>query len=300
MRGSPSAADLTLIRELAERDVVVSRYQLERWRARGLLPRPVVVRDRFGGSRVPVHPEGTLELVEFLATNSARSRPWQYLAIDMFEVGLDMSTSAVRAAAVYLIEKQIRPFRKAWASAEAATPAGDDPDEELADIGERTASLLPRAVQREVRAEIDLAHPSAGAHQRRELADRALTWRAVDLHVPARMTEQQQHLARHGTEEPMSVLSDLGVLPLPSERIVVAKTLTWAEAEVFRELVWLIGREDPRVHERLAFDQMLWLVTARRRNEQPDQLDLPLPQDDLLNLARDVAEGNAELDEQSR
>lgn len=299
MRGSPSAADLTLIRELAERDVVVSRYQLERWRARGLLPRPIVVRDKFGGSQVPEHPKDTLELVEFLATNSARSRPWQYLAIDKFEAGLDMSTTAVRAAAVYWIEKQARPFRNAWASAEAATPAGDDPDEELADIGERTATLLPRAAAREVKAEIDLAHPSYGAQQRRELADRALTWRAVDLHVPARMTEQQKNLARHGTEEPMSVLSDLGVLPLPSERVVVAKTLTWAEAEVFRRLVWLIGRENPRVHERFAFDQMLWGVTARRRNEQPDQLDLPLPQDDLLNLARDVADGNAELDEQS-
>ena len=45
-------------------------------------------------------PKELSELVEFLDQLGAQPS-WQYLAIDMFEVGLDMSTSSSRAAATF-------------------------------------------------------------------------------------------------------------------------------------------------------------------------------------------------------
>ena len=48
-------ADVALRAALADEGLHISRYQLERWRRIGLLPRARVVRDGFGGSRVEFH-----------------------------------------------------------------------------------------------------------------------------------------------------------------------------------------------------------------------------------------------------
>lgn len=283
MRSSPSHADQELIaRVAAEADVKVTPTQLERWRARGLLPRARIVRDRFGGSQVLPHDEDVLAAAAFLGRVSHRRRPWQDCAMDLFEAGFSLSPKALRESATFLIERQLAPMRKAWARAESEASPSEDPDEELAEIGERAAALLPRAVWRVVREEVALAHGHATAAQVREYLDRAMTWRLVDLNVPGRMTDAQRNLARHGVEEPMPVLGGPGIFPLPSERLVVATTLSWAEAEIAREFAYLDLEDNPSVASLGGpFVLMTWYVTAARRNSQPEALDTPLPQEEL-------------------
>ena len=288
MRSSPSHADKELIaRVAAEAHVKVTPTQLERWRARGLLPRARLVRDRFGGSQVLPHEEEAIAAAALLGQVSHRRRPWQDCAMDLFDAGFPLSPRALRQSAIFLIERQLAPMRKAWARAEHEASPSDDPDEELAEIGERAAALLPRQVWKAVREEVALAHGHATAAQVRECLDRAMTWRLVDLNVPGRMTATQRNLARHGAEEPMPVLGGPGIFPLPSERLVVARTLSWAEAEIAREFAYLNLEDNPSVASLGGpFVLMTWYVTADRRNSQPEILDAPLPQEELESLRR--------------
>lgn len=282
VRSAPSDADLDLIARLAAEDVSVTPTQLERWRTRGLLPRARVVRDGFGGSRVLPHEEDVLEAAALLGQVSRRRRPWQYGALELFDSGFSLSPEALRAAALFLVELQLRPMRRAWARAEREAAPSDEPDEELAEIGERAAAFLPRTVWKLVREEVALAHPHAKLAEVREFLDRAMTWRLVDLNVPGRMNDRQRNLARHGSPEPMPVLGGPGVFALPSERLVVAKTLSWAEADTYREFGYLRLEENPELAAVGGpFVVMSWIVTAERRNAQPDELDLPLPQEHL-------------------
>ena len=283
VRSEPSDADLELIAHLAaEADISVSPTQLERWRTRGLLPRARVVRDGFGGTRVLTHNDEVLEAAALLGQVSRRSSPWQYCALVLFDEGFSLSPEALRETATFLIQLQLKPMRKAWARAEREASPSDDPDEELAEIGERAAALLPRTVWKFVRDEVALAHSHATASEVREYLDRAMTWRLVDLNVPGRMTDAQRNLARHGIEEPMPVLGGPGVFPLPSERLAVAKTLSWAEADTYREFAYLRLEDNPDLAALGGpFVLMTWYVAAERRNAQPDALDVPLSQDHL-------------------
>ncbi len=275
MRSQPSGADLELISlVMDETGAHVTPTQLERWRMRGLLPRAHVVREGFGGSRVPTHADDVAGAVALLAQISRRSRPWQYSAIELFDAGFSLSTEAVRETATFAVNRSVRPMTKAWARAELEAVPAEDPDEELGEIGERAAALLPRAVWKSVQLETQLAHPHATAGQLREYVDRAMTWRLVDLNVPGRMTDKQRNLARHGSVDPMPVLGATGVLPLPSERLQVARTLSWAEAETYRETARLSLEDNPHA-DLSTFVVMTWIVTAARRNERPDALDTP-------------------------
>lgn len=298
MRSSPSHADRELIaRVAAEFDVKVTPTQLERWRARGMLPRARIARDRFGGSQVLPHDEEVLKAAALLGQVSRRSRPWQYCAMELFDADFSLSPEALRQSAIFLIEQSLAPMRKAWARAEHEASPSDDPDEELAEIGERAAALLPRTVWKTVRDEVALAHGHATAAQVRESLDRAMTWRMVDLNVPGRMTATQRNLARHGVEEPMPVLGGLGVFPLPSERLVVARTLSWAEAEIAREFAYLDLEDNSSMATLVGpFVLTTWTVTARRRNVQPEALDTPLSQEDLEGWREFL---NAVLEERS-
>jgi hypothetical protein len=275
VRSKPSDADLELIARLHdERDIEVSHSQLERWRTRGLLPRAQVVRERFGGTRVQPHDGETFEAASCLGVVSRRSRPWQWDAMVLFNEGFDISPKALRETATFLLDVQTRTMRKAWARAEREAPPSNHPDEEAAEIGERAASLLPRTARRLVRDEVAMAHPGATERQIREFADRALTWRMVDLAMPARLNETHRNLARHGVEEPMPVLSDVGVFPLPSERLVVAQTISWAEAELYRQFAFLRLEEDPRLEAQGAFTIMTWIVTAEQSHLESGRQEL--------------------------
>lgn len=282
MRSLPSVADRELISSAkASAGVEVTPTQLERWRSRGLIPRAQVVRPSFGGSHVLSHGDELLGAVALLAQVSRRSRPWQYSALALFDEGFSLSVEALRATAMFLVQLSVKPMAKAWRIAELEAAPSEDPDEEMAEIGERAASILPRPVWNVVREEVTLAHPFATVTQLREFVDRAMTWRLVDLNVPGRMTDTQRNLARHGVEDPMPVFGGIGVLPLPSERLQVANTLSWAEAETFREVAYAHLSLNPALQVG-PFGLMTWIVTGARRNERPDALDVPLPQEYLI------------------
>lgn len=287
VRGTPSTSDQDLIDTLAQEGIFVSHSQLERWRNRGLLPRSILVRPTFGGSRVEPHPDGVFEAAAVLAQASSRGRPWQYVAMHLFDCGHDMSTEAVRQTALFLIDLQVRHLRRAWRLAERAVGPVMDPDDELADLGFYAATHSGPTVKKMVYDEVVLAHPYATEAEKRELSERALIWRMVDIHLPARMTEEQKNLARHGTEEPMDVFGVSGILPLPSERVCCAETLSWAEANVFREVAALRVRELSLEAVSL-FSLTTWLVTGARMNENPRALDLPLPQEFLMAEQKSV------------
>ena len=295
MRSTPSPADRELVADLAADGLTLGHPQLERWRTLGLIPRSVVVREGFGGSRVVAHSDAVRDAARLLAQRSARGRPWQYCAIDVFGEGLDLSTAAVRGTARFLIELQIKHLRRAWRLAERAVGPVVDPDDELADLGFHAAKHVGPTVKRDVRQEVGLAHPTASAAAKSEAAERALIWRMVDIHLPGRMTEEHRNLARHGVEEPMDVFGSSGILPLPSERLEVAETLTWAEANVFRESAVVVREDHPHLAERDLFTLMTWMVTGARRQENFRCLDLPLGQSYLEEESKQAARRLDEL-----
>jgi hypothetical protein len=294
VRTAPSAADLELIATLRENDLQVSVAQLERWRALGLLPRAIVVRPTFGGSRVEPHSPAVLEAAALLAQVSARGRPWQLAALTLFDERGTLSTPAVRACSLFLVERQTRYLRKAWQRAEGEVGVALDPDDELADLAWHAGRHTPRSVVREIRNEVRLAHPMLSQSQLREATERAVAWRVADISMPGRLSEEQRNLARHGSTEPMDPIASLGLLPLPSEREACAHTLTWAEASTFREWALLAQAQSPVLQDRFALDLVTWMITAKRLREKPDAPDLPLGQDRLVDEAAAAQEAWAE------
>lgn len=285
MRTDPSAADLELLSGVREGyGVGVSATQLERWRSRGLLPRVRVVRERFGGTTVPPHSEEVLRAAALLGSISRRGRAWQLDAERLFNEGHPLTQEALRETAAYLVRVENGKMRTAWEAAKTRAAPADDPDEEAAEIGELAAALLPNSMKRAVQKEIELAHPECGSKDDlREYADRALTWRMVDLVEPERLEQTHKNLARHGVEEPMWPIGGEGAYPLPSERLVVAQSLTWMEAELYRPFARLrIAENSALVKKEFGLLSVtIWIVAAERLKTRPYHLKLPLPQSQL-------------------
>ena len=67
-----------------------------------------------------------------------------------------------------------------------------------------------------------------------------------------------------------------------AQRLTVAKTLSWGEADTYREFAYLRLEENPDLASLGGpFVLMSWIVTAERRTAQPDELDVPLRQEHL-------------------
>lgn len=285
MRTAPSTADLDLLRKLREEHgVEVSATQLERWRSRGLLPRVRVVRERFGGSTVPPHSDQVVRAAALLGTISRRGRAWQLDAERLFNEWHSLTQEALRETAAYLVRIESAKMRDAWERAKKKAEPADDPDEEAAEIGQRAVESLPY-LRRAVRKEVELAHHDRGVNKE-ELEDYtwgASTWRMVDLVEPARLDESHRNLARHGVEEPMRPLWGNGAYPLPSERLVVAQSLTWTEAELYRHFARQRITENPALGRKEfgLLSVTTWIVASERLKTPPHQLDQPLPQEQL-------------------
>lgn len=298
MRTGPSAADLELLRRVREEcgGVVVTATQLERWRKRGLLPRVQVVRERFGGSTVRPHSEEVVRMVALLGNTSRRGRAWQLDAERLFNEGYRLTQDALRETAAYLVQIENLKMREAWARAKDRAAPANDPDEEAAEIGELAAELLPHAMKRAVRKEIELAHRERGVSKEdiHEYADRAMTWRTVDLVEPDRLGESHRNLARHGVEEPMWPIGGVGAYPLPSERLVVARSMTWTESEIYAHYARLRIAENPALGKKEfgLLSITTWIVAAERLKLRPNQLEQPLPPSQL-DLAVALLSGGA-------
>lgn len=312
MRTAPSAADRELIRRVRREHggVTVSSSQLERWRHLGLLPRVQVARDGFGGTTVLPHPDEVVSATGHLARLSRRGRPWQRNAESLFNAGYRLEQQALGQAAAYLVSHEHMRMQAAWADAQARVPREDDIVDHAGLVGEAAArrveslrrALSPRRMHNQnrrattlenvVRREIELAH-AGGSVTKEQLEDyvsNALTWRVVDLVRPETLTEAHRNLARHGVEEPLTPIGD-GAYPLPSERLLVAQSLTPAEAEQYRPFA------HGRIEENSALGKedfgllwvVIWIVAYERVKMRGRPLDLPLPQAQLDRAAHLLA-----------
>lgn len=317
MRTALSAADLDLIRRVREDHggVEVSAAQLERWRYRGLLPRVQVVRARFGGTTVPRHAEEVVHAAALLGRISRSGRPWQRAAERLFNDGYSVTPKALTEAAAYLVSEENEKMREAWEAAKAEVPLEGDPHDDAGMVGEAAAKridslrrhLSPKrlrnsnrresSIERVVRREIELAHKNRNLSEG-ELQDyvgNALTWRMVDLVEPGVLSEEHRNLARHGIAEPMKPIGQAleafggaaGGYPLPSERLVAARSLTVAEAELYRRFAqWRIDENPALGGEDFGLLWVTtWIVAFERLKTPPHKLDLPLPQSQLDRAA---------------
>lgn len=303
--------------------VTVSAAQLERWRQRGLLPKVEVLREGFGGTAVPPHSEQVLKAAALLGGALRKVRPWQRKAELLFNDGFELSDTAVQAAGAYLVDDEKAKMTALWDAARreqpmeepdlaGGGPGADFPDDgDLGDaglLGEKVAArveslrrqLSPRRagspsprrtlLLRAVAREIELAHKDAGKGDLGDYTGTALTWRIADLVLPGALAEVQRNLARHGVEEPMTPIGD-GAYPLPSERFVVAHSLTWAEAKQYRPFAELRLADNP-VLARTDFGLLwvaIWIITFERRKLPGHPLQSPLPQSQIDAAARMLA-----------
>jgi hypothetical protein len=270
VRSALSRADSDTLASLAQDGLAVSQAQLERWRQRGLIPRAVVARRRFGGSQAMPHPQSTVDAVRLLAAESRRGRPWQYNGRALFEVGLPLSSQALRACAAYDIECAKRFLTPLWREADLAAPR--EPDDALGDltnVANTAADFASRHrwtadVPRVARRLIQLIEPELSKAELDEAVERATTWRLADMFAPNELGDEQRQLARYG-----SVMRDpnLPILPLPSEALACSRTLTRAEAYLTR--LHTVTMEELRGYERGGphlLDEATWDVAYMRIN----------------------------------
>jgi len=107
-RGPQSEADRRLIDALAEDGLVVSAYQLERWRHLGLLPRTTRRGLGRGRGSTSSYPEGTVELAVAVAAGMRRGRPARQVALSLFAESKAVPEPAVRAALEHEIDRLAR------------------------------------------------------------------------------------------------------------------------------------------------------------------------------------------------
>lgn len=298
-RTAPSAADKALLQRLREEGLEVTQTRLERWRYRGLLPRPSVVKGRGAGSFVEPHGEGVYAAATVLARSSGRGVPWQEGAAALVAYDLPLSTAALRAAAVFYIESPLAAARRIWAEAVAALPptyALDDTT--LPDLGDLVAGLAGehrwfRSSLRLVREELKRLGHLAPEDDLEQAARVALALRLAAMQG-ARLSPKLRSQARYGiTRRPRGELQ----MVLWDEQRACAATLTLDEVQRVSTLFDLLD-EAERLPEGLAHPLYLAVrETSLRRLNAPPEYDAssPLGPDELGEWDEDLARLEADL-----
>lgn len=280
MRTPPSQADRDLIAALAEHDYHVTPTQLERWRRMGLIPRAVVQRDTFAGSRVAPHGESVLDACAVLAQVSGRGRPWQYAADILFDQECWLRDDALRETARFMVERSQGPLRRLWKRCEVgARMPGPDPRAAVSEVADLAATIAMRSLYRVVSLDVISAHPGHSPELIRKLTEHAIRWRLADIVVPEFLGEEERNLARHGGPEPLDPLSV--AIALPSELSACIQTLTYAEANLARAT--LLADNGSTTDGGLLIPA-LWRVTAWRLDEHFARPDQPLPNERLQRI----------------
>lgn len=245
VRTNESLADSKLRDELAREGIAVSRFQLERWRQYGLLPRATVIRANFGGSEVLEHDSRTRDAAECLAYFSKRGRSRHHLAYIMFGFDLPISEQALRLSAGWLIEPGQDAIREAWEEAlQTLTPISPDPEEQLIMLAEKTAHIVrnKRALKPLIaysNREVRNYHPNDALSEIKEKQDRSLLYRIIEIVHPGSLTDDEAWIAITGDANPME-RADFNPGDehlLPSYVATVGQTITLAEAYLVRRLL---------------------------------------------------------------
>lgn len=126
--------------ELRARDVDVSPYQLERWRAAGLLAHP----RRRGGGRgrgsTSAYPPEALEAVLGITTVARQGRNNHLAALALFAKKLPVTEKAVRDAFIWVIDRADARVRAAGGDGE--DPAGTAGERARAWVGRHDPALI--------------------------------------------------------------------------------------------------------------------------------------------------------------
>lgn len=302
MRSPESAADGALRRELAEEGILVSRYQLERWRQHGLLPRAVVVRERFGGSRTTPHPEATYDAARILGQMMGRGSRWQFAGAVLFGEDLPLSEATLRECAVWIVDQAHSLLMECWEEAgRLATPNPVSPEDERFEIAQIAVGLARRkrrlrGLMRVVRSQVAAFNPTATLAQQRDAFETSMLYRLLDIHRPGSLTEAETWLAISGVTAP----DFREVTPLlPSAIRSCAETLTLAESYATRE--FLLAAHGVGLIELSPYS--LWLedvllhVLERRLEMGTKDPATPMPADRLQELLADARSMMAEADQ---
>lgn len=109
-RSGPSVADRELIAQLAERELTVSRAQLERWRGAELLPRNTRHGCGRGRGSVSAPAHAVVEIAAQLATHGRQGRDLRLAVVDWFaEAGRVMPGDAAVPEPPYAAVRAARP-----------------------------------------------------------------------------------------------------------------------------------------------------------------------------------------------
>jgi hypothetical protein len=274
-RGSPSQADLNLIEELAEEGVSVSSSQLERWRARGLLPRVVPKRGSGVGSRVPPHPRSTLEAADCLGRVSKKGVPWQDTTWCLLVEGLPVALESLRESAEWAVSRGQRAVQRRWQEVTAGLDASYvlDP-ENLLPLAELMLELAKdsRDVQsglRLVEEEVRSAGYLRGSKAQAEAARTAYALRLA-MWGGAPLTKPLVRMARYGIAQPPELRAiDFA---LPAEKLLCARTLTHRETELFVKLCLALDAADDLPadwSDRRPLEVLATFVAIERLNSPP-------------------------------
>jgi hypothetical protein len=162
-----------LIAELADADIQVTRYQLERWRQHGLLPRPMV--SHYATGAQTELPSDSLSMARILAGYSTRGRDWQASVIYLYECGFVASESALRAAAAWKIRKTDQAIERITRELKRQTDTDELEAVEnlMATIKRRKSARTDRRNLLEV---IRSRNPYLGQQELRYRADAAEFW----------------------------------------------------------------------------------------------------------------------------
>jgi len=295
-RSAPSAADQALLEQLHE--LKITQTRLERWRYRGLLPRPSVVRSGRGSSVEP-HGEAVFAAASVLAQTLGRGVPWQEGAAALVAHDLPLSTQALRAAAVYYIEGPLASARRIWAEAVAGLPplyALDDTT--LPDLARLVVELATdhrwfRSSLGVVRRELKGLNHLAPDEDLEQAARVALALRLAAMQG-ARLSPRLRSQARYGVpRRPRGQLQ----MVLWDEQRSCAATLTLDEVQRVSSLYDLLHQAGALPDE-LAHPLYLAIreTTLRRLNAPPNyDAATPLGLDQLGEWDEDLADLEARV-----
>ena len=180
-RACVSPADQALINELAELDVAVTRYQLERWRHRGLLPRALVTHHGTG-SRVTLT-DDSLDIAHILGSFSGRGHDWQRCTILLYEYGYVPSETCLRETGTWILTRQDRALLRMSETVSRA-PSTDDLDAVETFLTAMAKRRGARPLRHSLLEVIRSRHPHLSQRELRERADAAEVWTTYFLINP--------------------------------------------------------------------------------------------------------------------
>lgn len=302
-RSDLSHADTELLSALSAEGLSVSPFKLERWRQRGLLARPIVLRGGARGSQVAPVSEQALMAARVLAGLSGRGVAWQVAGLALFDEGLPLSESALRACAEWALARGVyERVHRYWAEAEQSLSLRHiDVDDDRAAVAEAAVDLIQRdrtlaSLVSAVRTNLRRYHPNANRAEMEEALQVSIEYQVRDIALGGGLSRDQQFRAIAGRD-----LEDgeQFVPLLPSSALACARTLTTAEANLVAEwcgLAYEMGLELLKPVESPLLLIVTWHVTDLRVSTE-DQANRPCEPEVLASLRERVAEMRREAEE---